>query len=54
VGKNILLEIVKYARENNMKIQPVCPFTVSMFKRMEEIRDVLYGQKLENYQELKI
>jgi predicted GNAT family acetyltransferase len=41
VGKQILLATVKYARDNNIKIHPVCPFTVSMFKRMSEIRDVL-------------
>jgi predicted GNAT family acetyltransferase len=41
VGKNILLEIVNYARDHQIKIHPVCPFTVSMFKRMEDIRDVL-------------
>jgi predicted GNAT family acetyltransferase len=45
VGKNILLEIVKHARENNMKIHPVCPFAISMFKRMEEIHDVLLNQE---------
>jgi predicted GNAT family acetyltransferase len=41
VGKNILLEIVNYARKNSIKITPVCPFTVSMFRRTAEIRDVL-------------
>lgn len=41
VGKNILLEIVEYARQNGLKIKPVCPFIVSMFKRYEDIRDVL-------------
>ncbi|MDR2231583.1 MAG: N-acetyltransferase [Tannerella sp.] len=41
VGKIILLEIVDFARKNGLKIKPVCPFIVSMFKRYEDIRDVL-------------
>jgi len=41
IGKKMLLAAVTYARENNLKIIPTCPFVVAMFKRMEEIRDVL-------------
>lgn len=41
IGKRILMEIVTYARENNIKIIPLCPFAKSVFDVKEEIRDVL-------------
>ena len=41
IGKRILMEVVNYARENNIKIIPLCPFAKSVFDKMEEIRDVL-------------
>ena len=44
-GQNIGLRLVKhaaeYARKNNLKIIPLCPFTLAMFKkRPEEYADV--------------
>jgi hypothetical protein len=41
IGKKILLFIVGFARENNIKIIPLCPFSKSVFDKVEEIRDVL-------------
>ncbi|WP_166334967.1 GNAT family N-acetyltransferase [Sphingobacterium chungjuense] len=41
VGKTILMEIVNFAREKNIKILPLCPFAKSVFDKVEEIRDVL-------------
>ncbi|MCZ7603051.1 MAG: GNAT family N-acetyltransferase [Melioribacteraceae bacterium] len=41
IGKRILSEIVAYARLNNIKIIPLCPFAKSVFERTESIRDVL-------------
>ena len=41
VGKTILMEIVSFAREQNIKILPLCPFAKSVFDKVEEIRDVL-------------
>jgi predicted GNAT family acetyltransferase len=41
IGKKILMHIVKFARENNIKIIPLCPFAKSVFDRTESIRDVL-------------
>jgi predicted GNAT family acetyltransferase len=41
IGKRILMEVVNYARENKIKIIPLCPFAKSVFDRVEEIRDVL-------------
>lgn len=41
IGKRILMKLVEYARENKIKIIPLCPFAKSVFDRVEEIRDVL-------------
>lgn len=41
VGKQILEEIVEYARENNILVTPLCPFTQAMFQRHKEYADVL-------------
>lgn len=41
IGKALLMELVKYARENNFKVLPLCPFARAMFNRIAEIRDVL-------------
>jgi predicted GNAT family acetyltransferase len=41
IGKKILMKIVEYVRENNIKIIPLCPFTKSVFDKTESIRDVL-------------
>ena len=41
IGKKILMNIVGFARENNIKIIPLCPFVKSVFDKMEEIRDLL-------------
>ena len=41
IGKKILMFIVEYARENKIKIIPLCPFAKSVFDKVESIRDVL-------------
>ena len=41
VGMKLLDEAVAYARQNNKKIIPLCPFAKKMFDRKEDIRDVL-------------
>lgn len=42
VGKKIVLDgMVKYLRENNVKVIPLCPFVKSVFDKTPEIRDVL-------------
>jgi len=41
IGKKILIHIVDYARENKIKIIPLCPFAKSVFDKTESIRDVL-------------
>lgn len=41
VGKELLYKIVGMAREKNSKIIPLCPFANSMFKKLDDIKDVL-------------
>jgi len=41
VGKKLLLELVKFAREKKIKVVPYCPFAKSVFDKTEDIRDVL-------------
>ncbi len=41
VGKQMLYKIVEMAREKNVKIIPLCPFAGSLFKKLEDIKDVL-------------
>ncbi len=41
VGKKLVMKAVDYARDNNLKIIPLCPFAKSVFDKVEEIRDVL-------------
>lgn len=41
VGKKLVMAAVEYARVNDVKIIPLCPFAKSVFDKVEEIRDVL-------------
>ncbi|NKI25761.1 N-acetyltransferase [Arenibacter sp. 6A1] len=41
IGKQLLYRIVGMAREKNIKITPLCPFANAMFKKLEDIQDVL-------------
>lgn len=41
IGKRILMEVVEYARQNKIRIIPLCPFAKSIFEKVESIRDVL-------------
>ena len=41
IGKRILMQIVEFARQNKIKIIPLCPFAKSVFDKTESIRDVL-------------
>ncbi|WP_433810382.1 GNAT family N-acetyltransferase [Flavobacterium johnsoniae] len=43
VGKKLVMASVEYARVNNLKIIPLCPFAKSVFDKVEEIRDVLFS-----------
>jgi uncharacterized protein len=39
--KKMVLAAVDYARKNNLKILPLCPFAKATFDRTSEIHDVL-------------
>lgn len=40
-GKAVVLHLVDWARKNDQKILPLCPFTKGVFDRHPEIHDVL-------------
>ncbi|QBZ96766.1 GNAT family N-acetyltransferase [Flavobacterium sangjuense] len=40
-GKQMVSKAVEYARENGIKIIPLCPFAKSVFNKVQEFRDVL-------------
>lgn len=42
IGKQLVMKAVEYARQNKLKIMPLCPFAKSVFDRNEDIRDVLF------------
>ncbi len=41
VGKDLLMELVRYARTSGIKVVPLCPFARSVFDKVPDIRDVL-------------
>jgi len=41
LGKKMVAKAVEYARENKIKIIPLCPFAKSVFDKVAEFRDVL-------------
>ena len=40
-GKQLVAAAVEFARKNNLKILPLCPFARSVFDRVKEYSDVL-------------
>jgi predicted GNAT family acetyltransferase len=42
VGKKLVLEAIKYARENSLKIMPLCPYAKSVFDKNPDLHDVLF------------
>jgi predicted GNAT family acetyltransferase len=42
IGKKLVMEAVCYARTNNLRILPLCPFAKSIFDKTEEIQDLLF------------
>ena len=41
LGKQMVAQAVTYARENNIKIIPLCPFAKKVFDKTPEFRDLL-------------
>ncbi|MGB8704222.1 MAG: GNAT family N-acetyltransferase [Gillisia sp.] len=42
LGKKLVMKAVEFARENNLKIIPLCPFAKKIFDRQNDLRDVKY------------
>lgn len=42
-GKQLLSKAVEFARNQGIKILPLCPFAKSVFSKVPEYRDVLQG-----------
>lgn len=42
IGKLLVLEAIKYARENKIKILPLCPYAKSVFDKNLDLHDVLF------------
>lgn len=40
-GKQLVTAAVEYARQNGIKIIPLCPFARSVFEKVREYHDVL-------------
>lgn len=41
IGQDLVSAAVQYARENNLKIVPTCPYTKKVIDRTPEFHDVL-------------
>ncbi|MEX0609912.1 MAG: GNAT family N-acetyltransferase [Balneolaceae bacterium] len=39
-GKQLVFHAVEFARSNNLKVLPLCPFAQSVFQRFPELNDV--------------
>jgi len=42
IGKQLVMAAVEFARENDLKILPLCPYAKSVFERTPAIGDVLF------------
>lgn len=43
LGKELVIAGIKHARQNNLKIKPLCPFALKTMQRMgAEVSDVLF------------
>ena len=42
VGFQLVTAAVEYARTNNLKVIPLCPFANSVFRKKLDFRDVLF------------
>lgn len=42
LGKQLVAEGVKFARENHIKIIPQCPFAAAVFEKTPDYADVLF------------
>ena len=42
VGKQLVMAAVEFARDQKIRVMPLCPFANSVFEKVPEINDVLY------------
>lgn len=42
-AKKLFLKAVEFAREENLKITPICPYVKAQFEKSEEFNDVLFA-----------
>lgn len=42
-GRMLVMEAVTFARDNGLKIMPLCTYAKSVFDKTEDIRDVLFS-----------
>lgn len=42
IGRKLVFAVVDYARENDLKVLPVCVFAKALFDKTPEIQDVLF------------
>lgn len=42
VGKKMVHAAVDYARQNGLKIMPLCPFAKAMFQKDQSLSDILF------------
>ncbi|MCL4162221.1 UNVERIFIED_CONTAM: hypothetical protein GTU68_004399 [Idotea baltica] len=42
VGNNLVEEAVKFAREKNIKILPLCPFAKHVMEKNSDYNDILF------------
>lgn len=41
IAKDLVAEGIKYARENNLKVIPLCPYAKAVIEKTPEFQDVL-------------
>lgn len=44
IGKKLVATFVEYAREQNMKVLPLCPFAKAEFEKNSAYADVFFGK----------
>ncbi|UII24247.1 GNAT family N-acetyltransferase [Fulvivirga ligni] len=42
LGEKLVMEAVEYARSNDLKIKPLCPFAKKVFDRHSELEDIRF------------
>ncbi len=42
IAKDLVAEGIKFARENNLKVVPICPFAKAVIEKTPEFQDVLF------------